>query len=44
MRVVASRVRSTSPAPRALPVIAWAAMARASRAKARKVQIVAVTW
>ena len=39
-RVVASRVRSTSPAPRALPVIACAAMARASRAKARKVQIV----
>ena len=43
-RVVASRVRSTSPAPRALPVIACAAMASASRAKARKVQIVAVTW
>ena len=43
-REVALRVRSTSPAPRALPVIACAAMARASRAKARKVQMVAVTW
>ena len=41
---VAARVRSTCPAPRALPVIACAAMAIASREKVRKDQIVAVTW
>ena len=41
---VASRAFSRSPAPRDLPVMACAAMARASRAKAKKVQIVAVTW
>ena len=33
-----------APAPSVLPVMAWPAMAMASSAKARKLQMVAVTW
>ena len=44
IRRVSRRVVSTSPLPSARPVRAWAAIAMASSAKARKVQRVIATW